>query len=60
MIALFDKDIRSVGEYINNICSEKELDKDSTIRSFRIVRRKGNREVSRHIDHYNLDVIVLT
>jgi len=58
MAALFDKDTRTIGEHIKNIYSEKELDKDSTIRNFRIVRREGDRKVSRNIDHYNLDVII--
>jgi hypothetical protein len=58
MAALFDKDIRTVGEHIKNIYSEKELDKDSTIRNFRRVRQEGNREVTRNMDHYNLDVII--
>ena len=40
------------------IYTEKELDKDSTIRNFRRVRQEGNREVTRNIDHYNLDVII--
>ncbi len=58
MAALFDKDIKTVGEHIKNIYAEKELHKDSTIRNFRIVRQEGNREVSRNIDHYNLDLTV--
>lgn len=58
MAALFDKDIRTVGEHIKNIYSEKELDKDSTLRNFRRVRQEGDREVTRNIDHYNLDVII--
>jgi len=31
---------------------------EATIRKFRIVRREGKREVSRSIEHYNLDVIL--
>jgi len=58
MASLFSKDIRTIGEHIKNIYSEQELGKASTIRNFRIVRKEGNRTVSRNIDHYNLDVII--
>lgn len=58
MASLFDKDVRTVNEHIQNIYSSEELYKDSTIRKFRIVRNEGNRIVQRNIDHYNLDVII--
>lgn len=58
MSELFNKDVRTVNEHIQNIYSEKELILDSTIRNFRIVRKEGKREVSRDIDHYNLDVSI--
>ena len=37
---------------------DKELDKDSTIRNFRILQKEGAREVSRDIAHYNLQMII--
>lgn len=55
---LFDKDVRTVNEHIKNIYNTAELDKESTIRKFRIVRQEGKRQVSREIDHYNLDVAI--
>jgi len=58
MAQLFDKDIRTVNEHIQNIYSEGELKRGPTIRKFRIVRREGNRQVTRKIDAYNLDVII--
>lgn len=58
MAELFDKDVRTVSEHIKNIYNTQELFKDSTIRKFRIVRKEGNREVNRSIDHYNLDMII--
>lgn len=58
MAGLFNKDNRTINEHIQNIYSEKELDPNSTIRKFRIVREEGKRKVSREIDHYNLDVII--
>jgi hypothetical protein len=44
--------------FIQNIFIEKELDENSTIRNFRIVQAEGSREVTRQVDHYNLDVII--
>ncbi len=58
MAELFDKDVKTVNEHIQNVYSEGELQRDSTIRNFRIVQKEGNRAVSRDIEHYNLDVII--
>jgi len=55
---LFGKDKRTVSEYISNIYSEAELEKNSTVRKFRTVQTEGGREVERELDHYNLDVII--
>jgi len=55
---LYQKDVRTVNEHLKSIYSDRELVPDATIRKFRIVRREGNREVARHIEHYNLDAIL--
>lgn len=58
MVELFDKDLRTISEHIQNIYKEGELEKTPTIRKSRIVRQEGARQVARNIDHYNLDVII--
>ncbi|MGC8737773.1 MAG: virulence RhuM family protein [Candidatus Hydrogenedens sp.] len=58
MSILFDKGIPTINEHIKNIYKERELDKNSTIRKFRIVQKEGKRQVEREIDFYNLDVII--
>ena len=58
MADLFQKDVRTINEHIQNIYSEKELEENATIRKFRIVQNEGGREVSRKIAHYNLDMII--
>lgn len=58
MAELFDKDIRTINEHIGNIFEEGELEREGTIRKFRIVRQEGKRQVHREIEHYNLDVII--
>ena len=55
---LFQKDVRTINELLQNIYEERELDPGPTIRKFRIVRREGAREVAREIEHYNLDAIL--
>lgn len=55
---LFQKDVRTVNDHLKNIYAEEELDPEATIRKYRIVRREGVRDVSRDIEHYNLDAIL--
>jgi len=55
---LFQKDVRTVNEHLQNIFEEAELDPVRTIRRFRILRTEGSRKVVRLIDHYNLDAIL--
>ncbi|WP_144820498.1 virulence protein RhuM/Fic/DOC family protein [Marinobacter piscensis] len=58
MAELFGKDVRTVNEHVGNVFHEGELEKEPTIRKFRIVRQEGKRQVQREIDHYNLDMII--
>jgi len=58
MAELFGKSVKTVNEHIGNIYKEQELEKNSTIRKFRIVQKEGQREVEREVDFYNLDVII--
>lgn len=55
---LFDKDVRTINEHLQNIVTEGEIDPQRTIRSFRIVRTEGSREVARDIEHYSLEAIL--
>jgi len=55
---LFGKARRTIGEHINNIYEEGELDKESTWREFRQVQKEGEREVLRKVSIYNLDIII--
>ena len=58
MSELFDTSRTNIIEHINNIYSNGELDKDSTCQDFRQVRKEGNRNVTRSIPFYNLDMII--
>jgi hypothetical protein len=58
MAELFQKDVRTINEHLVNIFQEGELNREATIRKFRIVRQEGSREVAREVEHYNLDAII--
>ena len=58
MTELFQTSRTNVVEHIKHIYEEGELDEISTCRNFRQVRKEGNREVTRQIPHYNLDMII--
>lgn len=58
MADLFQTSRTNVVEHIAHIYEEFELDENSTCRKFRQVRKEGNREVSREMPYYNLDMII--
>lgn len=58
MADLFQSSRTNIVEHIQHIYDEGELDEISTCRKFRQVRTEGNRQVSREIPHYNLDMII--
>lgn len=55
MAELFQKDVRTINEHIQNIFQEGELSPDSVIREYRITAADGK---SYETMHYNLDVII--
>ncbi len=55
---LFDRDVKTIGKHLNNVFADNELDKNSTVANFATVQKEGEREVTRYIEFYNLDVII--
>ena len=55
---VFQTTRQNVGQHIKNIYEEKELDPSATIKKFFIVQTEGDREVSRNIEHYSLDMVI--
>jgi len=55
MAELFQKDVRTINEHIQNVFAEGELSPDSVIRKFRITAADGK---NYETQHYNLDVII--
>lgn len=58
MAELFQSSRTNIVEHIQHIYEEGELDEASTCRKFRQVRTEGNRQVTREIPYYNLDMII--
>jgi len=58
LVELFGSSKANVSEHIKNIFTEKELQKEATVRNFRTVQNEGGRGVCRDIEHYNLDMII--
>ena len=55
---LFGIDRSGVAKHVTNIFGTNELDPRATCAKIAQVRLEGGREVSREIEHYNLDVIL--
>ena len=58
MADLFGSSRTNVVEHIKHIYEDEELNEEATCRKFRQVRQEGNREVTREIPYYNLDMII--
>ena len=55
---LYEVNLATINEHIKNIYNDNELEENRTIRKFRIVQNEGNRQVSRDVNHYNLQMII--
>ncbi|HQG60034.1 MAG TPA: virulence RhuM family protein [Caldisericia bacterium] len=58
MAELYQVTTKTINEHLVNIYIEYELNPAATIRKFRIVQTEGERQVSRIVEHYNLDAIL--
>ena len=58
LVELFQSSKANISEHIKHIFAEGELDRNQVVRKFRTVQKEGDREVSRDIEHYNLDLII--
>jgi len=58
MAELFQTSVPNVNQHLKAICGEGELARDVTIKKYLIVQTVGKREVSREVDHYNLDAVL--
>jgi hypothetical protein len=58
MAELFQTTVPNVSMHLRNVYAEGELQAAATVQEFLIVRPEGSRQVSRAVEHYNLDAII--
>ena len=58
MAELFQRDKSTISRHIKNVFAEGELQEDATVANFATVQMEGDREITRNITHFNLDVII--
>ena len=58
MATLYDVGLPTINEHIKKIYADNEQSEEATIRKFRIVQKEGEREVSREVNHYNLQMVI--
>lgn len=58
MADLFQRDKSTISRHIQNVFEENELDRPATVAFFAMVQTEGSREVTRDLEHFNLDVVI--
>lgn len=58
MAELFQRDKSVISRHINNVFKEGELAREATVAKIATVQREGDRQITRDVEHYNLDVII--
>jgi len=58
LATLFNRDKSVISRHMKNIFSSQELDAKSTVAFFATVQKEGEREITREIEYFNLDVII--
>jgi hypothetical protein len=58
MTELFQRDKSVISRHIKNVFDEGELTPDATVAKSATVQREGEREVTREVEYFNLDVII--
>lgn len=58
MAELFQTSQQNISLHLQNVFDEGELQREATHKNFLLVRQEGARQVSRKVDHYNLDAIL--
>ena len=58
MAELFGVDKSGISRHLKNIFESGELQRDATVAKFATVQAEGTRQVTRDLEHYNLDAII--
>ncbi len=58
MAELFGVEVNTVNYHVREVFASNELETEGTIRKVRIVQTEGQRQVSREVDFYSLDMVI--
>ena len=58
MVELFQTTKQNVSLHVGNVFKEGELEQEATVKEYLTVQKEGERNVSRKVKYYNLDVII--
>lgn len=58
MAILYDVSVPAINQHLKRIFDDNELEREATIKKYLIVQTEGKRQVSREVDHYNLQAII--
>ena len=58
LATLYDVSVSAINQHIKKIFNDNELEEEATIKKYLIVQNEGTREVSRAVEHYNLQMII--
>ena len=58
IVDLFQSSKANISEHTKHIFLDEELSRDQTVRNIRTVRKEGQKNVSRELEYYNLDLIL--
>ena len=58
MATLYDVSVAAISQHIKRIYDDCELSREATLKKYLTVQSEGERQVSRMVDHYNLQMII--
>ena len=58
LATLYDVSVPAINQHIKKIFADSELEQMGTIKKYLIVQTEGYRQVSREVEHYNLQMII--
>ena len=58
LATLYDVSVPAINQHIKKIFADSELEQMATIKKYLIVQTEGDRQVSREVEHYNLQMII--
>lgn len=58
MATLYDVSKQTISQHIQRVYDDNELTPEATVKKYLTVQTEGDRQVSRNLDHYNLQMII--